>query len=163
MHLRSNLTSEIQTMAENTKNQNSAAQNGSNGSTPPLACEMVGCVLHLEGQVTSSGKDSTSPKELYKFRVHFRTQKEIEFHARESVGRVVQYRARTGKPIPIRDDGSFVDVYTDMSFAKTYDDVVKEHAAMTPEALERRRRELQMELDALQKKQSTSHASAKMS
>jgi hypothetical protein len=152
-------------MAENTKNQNSSTQTSSNGSTPPatLKCEMVGCILHLEGQVTSSGKDSTSAKELYKFRVHFRTQKELEFHARESVGRVVQYRARTGKPIPIRSDGSFVDVYTDMSFAKTYEDMTKEHATMSPEQREQRLKQLQMELQALEKNMSVAHSDAKSS
>jgi hypothetical protein len=153
-------------MAENKKTQDSAiAQNSPNGVHAPAAlkCEMVGCILHLEGQVTSSGKDRNSPKELYKFRVHFRSEKEIHYHAKESVGRVVQYHARTGKPIPIRDDSSFVDVYTDMTFTKTYDDLVKEHAEMTPEQKEQRRKQLLMELQALEKESLGAHSEQKMS
>jgi hypothetical protein len=109
-------------MAENKVNQsNQSSAISSNG-----ACSITGCILHLDGQTTSD-------KKVYKFRVHFKSNKEVQAHALESMQRVVAQRARSGKAIPIRTDGSHVDIYHDGSFSETIDDRLKQIEEMTPE------------------------------
>jgi hypothetical protein len=115
-------------MAENKVNQsNQSSANSSNGT-----CSITGCILHLEGTTSSKGAGSSEVK-VYKFRVHFKSQKEIQAHAVESMRRVVALRARSGKALPIRDDGSYVDIDHTGGFSETIDDRLKQLEEMTPE------------------------------
>jgi hypothetical protein len=116
-------------------------------------CEMMNCIHHIETQ-TSSG----TPKVIYKFRVHFRNMEEVYKHAAIDMQRDVALRARAGKPIPVRDDGSHVDIYADCEFTRTVDDELKDIAKMNDEQKDAYGKMLLMKLEALKKAQSVASA-----
>jgi hypothetical protein len=114
------------------------------------SCEMTGCIAHFESE-TASGKPL---KKMYKFRVHFRSQQEIYDHAMESMRRVVAYKARSDSPIPIRENGAYVDIYEDGTFTETLDDRVNAYLAMSEKQKDDYRAKIQAEYDAIMKSQS---------
>lgn len=147
-------------MAENTKNQTASQSTSSNGSTPP-ACEIAGCVYHIEG-TTSSGRKSGDTK-VFKYRTHFKNMSEVYTHAAESMQRVVAYRARTGKALPVRSDNSFVDIDHLGNFVETYDDLIDKLKLMSESERQSYADTLRKQLDAAIAAQSVGRPSAKTS
>jgi hypothetical protein len=113
-------------------------------------CSVLGCIHH-ETSTVGSGKPT---KVMYPFTVHFRKLDEVYKHAMIDMGRDVALLARSGNPIPVREDGSPVDIYADCSFTKTLEDELADIAKMSQEEKEAYEADLNRRVAAWQKAQS---------
>lgn len=117
----------------------------------PNVCDfqVVDCIYHCESVTNSKGDDKNNPVVNYKFRSHFTKVEDLVFHLKESMQRVVAYRARTNK---VKD--YFVDRITDIyartgDVAQTREQYYESVKNKTPQEKEALRLELQAKLDAL--------------
>lgn len=121
------------------------------------ACSVPDCVLHLEGETTSSGPNvdgTKGPKKVRKFRTHFTAWDLVYWHANESMQRVVAYRERIGKGLPDRAATEHVDIDHKGNFVETLEDRLKKLESMSPEELAAQAALFQKMLEAAQKAQS---------
>jgi hypothetical protein len=112
-------------------------------------CSILGCIGHVDVDFEChQNGDTKLPKMGYKALAHFKTMEEIlEFASKEMVRKLQAKYGRAGKfPTDRR-----VDVGADCKFEKTMQDRKAEFEALSPEAQQKYRDELQALLGAISK------------
>jgi len=112
-------------------------------------CEIPGCIHHADVDFSCSPNGDTKlPKVQYQAKVHYKDVDTILEHAAAEMARKLQAKAGRKGTFP---KGRRVDVNADGMYTKTMEDLEAEFNALTPEAQEVKRREMQALLNMMNK------------